>query len=268
MRILFLGDVVGRSGRQAVIEHLGFIRSQHALDFIIVNAENAASGFGCSTKIADQILDAGADVITLGDHAFDQRDILVHLEREPRIIRPLNISKQAPGHGSYLYQLPDGRSVLVVHALGRVFMKQPYDDPFSALDEALNACPLGVVADAVVVEIHAEATSEKMGIGHWCDGRASLVVGTHTHIPTGDTMIMSGGTAYQTDAGMCGDYNSVIGMDKQEPMRRFITGLSSGRMEPASGTATLSGVIVETNDSTGLAVSANAFRFGGVLQST
>ena len=266
MRILFLGDVVGRSGRNAIIENLSAIRASQNLDFIIVNAENAASGFGCSVKIADQILDAGADVITLGDHAFDQRDIMLHLERDSRIIRPLNISKQAPGHGSYLYQLADGRSVMVATVLGRVFMKQPYDDPFSALDEVLNNCPMGTVADAIVVEIHAEATSEKMGIGHWCDGRASLVVGTHTHIPTSDTMILSKGTAYQTDAGMCGDYNSVIGMDKQEPMRRFISGISSGRMEPASGNATLSGIIVETDDATGLAIATSPFKYGGILQ--
>lgn len=265
MKILFLGDVVGRSGRTAVIESLPDLRADLGLDFVVVNGENSASGFGMTAKIADALFEAGADVITLGDHCFDQKEMLSHIQAEPRILRPLNFAKAAPGRGAGLFGATRGRKVFVAVALGRVFMNRPFDDPFSALDAALKQAPLGGVAQASVVEIHAEATSEKMGIGHWCDGRASLVVGTHTHIPTADTMILPRGTAYQSDAGMCGDYNSVIGMDKAEPMSRFITGMGGQRFEPAQGPATLSGVLVETDDATGRARSAQPLRRGGVL---
>lgn len=268
MRILFLGDVVGRSGRAAVTAALPGLRASLSLDFVVVNAENAAAGFGLTTEIATEIFAAGADVITLGDHAFDQKDMLTQVARDGRLIRPLNIARTAPGRGVGVFAAPRGRRVLVAVALGRVFMKQPYDDPFSALDTALAQAPLGAGADAVIVEIHAEATSEKMGVAHWCDGRASLVVGTHTHVPTADTMILNRGTAYQTDAGMCGDYDSVIGMDKLEPMRRFVTGMGQGRFEPAQGEATLCGVLIETDDATGLARSALPFRQGGRLAPT
>ena len=264
MRLLFLGDLVGRAGRGAVIEALPGLRRDMKLDFVVVNAENSASGFGMTAKIADELFAAGADVVTLGDHAFDQKEMLAHIEREPRILRPLNYAPGAPGRGIGVFEATRGRRVAVAVALGRVFMSRPYDDPFSALDAALKPYPLGAV-QAAVVEIHAEATSEKMGIGHWCDGRASLVVGTHTHVPTADAMILPKGTAYQTDAGMCGDYDSVIGMDKAEPMRRFVTGMGSARFEPALGEATISGTLVETDDRTGLAKTVTAFRRGGRL---
>ena len=265
MRLLYLGDVVGRAGRTAVIEGLPDLRARLRLDFVAVNAENAAAGFGCTAKIADEILAAGADALLLGDHAFDQKDMLPHLEREQRIIRPLNIAKSAPGAGFRMLPAPRGRRVAVAVALGRVFMKQPYDDPFSALDAALKAAPLGGGADAVIVEIHAEATSEKAAIGHGLDGRASLVVGAHTHVPTADARILSKGTAFQSDAGMCGDYDSVIGMAKAEPLRRFVTGMPGERFEPASGPASLCGVLVETDDRTGRAVSVAPLREGGGL---
>ena len=268
MRLLFLGDVVGRSGRTALIERLPGLRDDWKLDFVVVNAENSASGFGMTAKIATDILAAGADVITLGDHAFDQKEMLAHIDTEPRILRPLNFAPGAPGRGAGLFEATRGRKVFVAVALGRVFMNRPFDDPFSALDAAMKQAPLGGRAQAAVVEIHAEATSEKMGIGHWCDGRASLVVGTHTHVPTADTMILPKGTAYQSDAGMCGDYNSVIGMEKTEPMKRFITGMGSNRFEPALGEATLSGVLVETDDRTGLAKRVHAIRTGGVLSAS
>ncbi|MDE3122130.1 MAG: YmdB family metallophosphoesterase, partial [Paracoccaceae bacterium] len=212
------------------------------------------------------ILNAGADCVTLGDHAFDQKDMLQFIESEPRILRPLNYAKTAPGKGARLFAAAGGRKVLVTQALGQVFMKRPFDDPFSALDQVLRSHPLGGLAQAIIVDFHAEATSEKMAVGHWCDGRASLVVGTHTHVPTGDAQILPAGTAYLTDAGMCGDYNSVIGMDKAEPMRRFITGMSKTRFEPAEGEATLSGVYVETDDRTGLAKRVAMVRLGGRLQ--
>jgi metallophosphoesterase (TIGR00282 family) len=265
MRLLFLGDVMGRSGRTAVIERLPGLRAAWGLDFVVVNGENASQGAGITGDHAKELLAAGADCLTLGDHAFDQKDMLTHLEREPRLLRPLNIAREAPGRGAGVFEATRGRRVLVAVALGRVFMSRPYDDPFSALDRTLKQAPLGGTVNAAVVEIHAEATSEKMAMGHWCDGRASLVVGTHTHVPTADAMILSRGTAYQTDAGMCGDYDSVIGMEKLEPMRRFVTGMANGRFEPALGEPTICGTLVETDDLTGLARSVSAIRLGGRL---
>ena len=265
MRLLFLGDVVGRTGRAALTDRLPTLRSDHRADFVIVNGENATAGAGLSPEHAQGLLKAGADVVTLGDHAFDQRDMLSFVEREARVLRPLNYAKGAPGQGHRLFTLPDGRKVLVVVVLGQVFMKRPFDDPFSAIEPVLKAHPLGGQAQAIVTEIHAEATSEKMAIGHFCDGRASLVVGTHTHVPTADAQILPGGTGYLTDAGMCGDFDSVIGMEKAEPMRRFITGMSKGRFVPAEGAATLCGVLVETDDRTGRAKAVTPIRQGGRL---
>ncbi len=210
MKILFLGDVVGRSGRDAVISRLPRLREDWALDFVVVNGENATAGAGLSADHAKAILNAGADCVTLGDHAFDQKDMFSFIETEPRIIRPLNYAKTAPGRGARLFEARGGRKILVTQVLGQVFMKRPFDDPFSAVDAVLRTHPLGGMAQAILVDVHAEATSEKMGMGHWCDGRASLVVGTHTHVPTGDAQILAGGTAYQSDAGMCGDYNSAF----------------------------------------------------------
>jgi hypothetical protein len=266
MKILFLGDVMGRSGRSGLTERLGMLRARLGADFIIVNSENATSGAGLSPEHAKAIFDAGADCITLGDHAFDQREMLSFIERDQRVLRPLNFAKGAPGVGHRLFSLPDGRKVLVAQVLGQVFMKRPFDDPFSHVDRVLKSHPLGGLAQAIVLDVHAEATSEKMAMGHFCDGRASLVVGTHTHVPTSDTQILAGGTAYQTDAGMCGDYNSVIGMDPAEPLRRFVTGMGKGRFQPASGPATLSGVLVQTSDKTGKAEAALMVRDGGRLQ--
>jgi 2',3'-cyclic-nucleotide 2'-phosphodiesterase len=265
MRLLFLGDVMGRAGRSAIAESLPQLRRDLRLDFVVVNAENTTSGAGLSAEHARIILAAGADVITLGDHAFDQKDMLSFIEAEPRILRPLNFAKGAPGHGARVFEATQGRKVLVAQALGQVFMKRPFDDPFSALDATLRAHPMGGLVQASLVDIHAEATSEKMAIGHFCDGRASIVVGTHTHVPTADTMILPAGTAYQSDAGMCGDYDSVIGMDKAEPLRRFITGMSRDRFTPAAGPATLCGLYVETDDRSGKATRAQAFREGGRL---
>ena len=265
MRHLFLGDVMGRAGRGAVARHLPGLRRDWKLDFVVVNGENASSGMGLTAAHAQGLFEAGADCVTLGDHAFDQRDMLAHIEQEPRILRPLNYAKAAPGRGARLFDAPGGRKVLVAQVLGQVFMKRPFDDPFSAIDAALRAAPLGGLAQAVIVEVHAEATSEKMALGHWCDGRASLVVGTHTHVPTADTMILAKGCAYQSDAGMCGDYDSVIGMDKLEPISRFVTGMTKGRFEPAVGEATLSGVYLETDDRTGRATRVCPVRLGGRL---
>jgi len=265
MKILFLGDVMGRAGRAAISDHLPRLRKEWSLDFVVVNGENATSGMGLSGAHAQVILDAGADVITLGDHAFDQKDMLTYIDKEPRIIRPMNFSKKAPGIGARVFEATRGRKVLVTQVLGQVFMKRPFDDPFSALDATLRQYPIGGQIQASLVDIHCEATSEKMATGHFCDGRASIVVGTHTHVPTADAMILPGGTAYQSDAGMCGDYNSVIGMDKVEPLRRFITGMPKARFTPAAEEATLSGLYVETNDMTGKAERVEMVRQGGRL---
>ncbi|WP_390910671.1 TIGR00282 family metallophosphoesterase [Pseudosulfitobacter sp. SM2401] len=265
MKILFLGDVMGRAGRRAITENLPRLREAWKLDFVVVNGENATGGMGLSGAHAKVLLEAGADCVTLGDHAFDQKDMLQFIEQEPRVIRPLNFSKASPGKGSRLFTTPTGRKVLVMQALGQVFMKRPFDDPFSAVEPVFKTHPLGGQADAIIVDFHCEATSEKMAMGHWCDGRASLVVGTHTHVPTADAMILPGGTAHLSDAGMCGDYNSVIGMEKHEPLRRFITGMPKERFTPANGEATLSGVYIETDDKTGKATRIEMVRQGGRL---
>lgn len=265
MKILFLGDVMGRAGRAAVVERLPKLREVWKLDFVVVNGENATSGMGLSGAHAKALLDAGADCLTLGDHAFDQKEMLQFIEREKRIIRPMNFAKDAPGRGAAVFTTASGRKVLVAQVLGQVFMKRPFADPFSDVDALLRAHPRGGMVAASLIDIHCEATSEKMGMGHFCDGRASVVVGTHTHIPTGDAQILPGGTGFLTDAGMCGDYNSVIGMEKTEPMRRFVTGMPKGRFTPALGEATLSGFYVETDDKTGGATRVEMVRQGGRL---
>jgi metallophosphoesterase (TIGR00282 family) len=269
MRIAFFGDVVGRSGREGLADHLPGLRRRLGLDFVIVNAENAAAGFGITENTARELYDAGADCLTLGNHSWDQKEAMTYIVREPRLIRPANypILSDAPGRGSNLFELQDGRRILVINLLGRVHM-DALDDPFAAANRELDSAPLGDVADAVVVDMHAEATSEKMAMGHFCDGRASLVVGTHTHVPTADAQILNGGTAYQTDAGACADYDSVIGNHKEEPLRRFTTRISQGRYRPAEGPATICGVYVETDDRTGLARRIAPIRMGGRLAET
>jgi hypothetical protein len=266
MRFAFFGDIVGRSGREGLAEHLPHLRRRLGLQFVVVNAENAAAGFGITENTARELFAAGADCLTLGNHSWDQREALTYIVREPRMIRPLNYPalSDAPGRGAQLFEIAGGRSVLVINLLGRVNMDS-LDDPFAAVDRELSACPLGQAADAVIVDMHAEATSEKMAMGHFCDGRASLVIGTHTHVPTADCQILNGGTAYQTDAGACCDYDSVIGNQKEEPLRRFTTRISGGRYQPAEGPATVCGVYVETDDATGLARRIDPIRIGGRL---
>ncbi len=264
MRILFVGDVMGRSGRAAVAADLPNLRARWGLDCVVVNGENAAGGAGITEAICTDILNAGADAVTLGNHAFDQREALVFIERQPKLVRPLNYPPGTPGRGATLVALRDGRRVLVLNAMGRVFM-DALDDPVRGLEREIDACPLRSGCDAIVVDFHAEATSEKMAVGHIFDGRVSLVVGTHTHVPTADHQVLPGGTAFQSDAGMTGDYDSVIGVDKDEPVRRFVTRLPGGRFEPANGPATLCGVAVETDDATGLATRIAPVRIGGRL---
>ncbi len=269
MRFAFFGDIVGRSGREGLAEHLPYLRRQLGLEFVVVNAENAAAGFGITENTARELFAAGADCLTLGNHSWDQKEALTYIVREPRMIRPLNYPalSDAPGRGAQMFDTERGKRVLVINLLGRVNMDS-LDDPFAAVDRELNACPLGQAVDAVIVDMHAEATSEKMAMGHFCDGRASLVVGTHTHVPTADCQILNHGTAYQTDAGACADYDSVIGNQKEEPLRRFTTRISGGRYQPAEGPATVCGVYVETDDATGLARRVEPIRIGGRLSET
>ncbi len=267
MRLLFLGDVVGRTGRQAVISRLPELRERYKLDFVAVNAENAAGGFGITEAICADLLDAGADVVTLGNHAFDQKEALVFIERQPRLLRPINYPPGTPGRGSGIFKAASGGDVLVINAMGLVFMPE-LADPFRAVEAEVAACGLGRGADAIVIDFHAEATSEKQAMGYFLDGRVSLVVGTHTHAPTADERVLPEGTAFMSDVGMCGDYNSVLGMDRTEPLNRFLTKIPRSRMEPANGPATVSGVAVETDDKTGLATHVAALRLGGVLAPT
>ncbi len=217
MRLIFLGDIVGKSGRDAVHRELPLLRERYRPDLVVINGENAAHGFGITEDIFLDLMAAGADAVTLGNHAFDQREALIFIERHPTLIRPLNWPAGCPGRGTAMIDTASGRRVLVMNAMGRVMIEPQLDDPFPAISRELDACRLGHDCDAILLDFHAEASSEKMAMGHFCDGRASLVVGTHTHVPTADHQILSGGTGYMSDAGMCGDYDSVIGMDKAEP---------------------------------------------------
>jgi 2',3'-cyclic-nucleotide 2'-phosphodiesterase len=264
MRLLFLGDVVGRAGRAVVAERLPSLRERWSLDLVVINGENAAGGFGITEAIYEGLLAAGCDAVTLGNHAFDQREALVFIGRADRLIRPVNFPKGTPGRGAALVEARNGARALVVNVMGQVFMGATLDDPFRLAEAELEACPLGSGCDAAIVDFHAEATSEKQAFGHFVDGRASLVVGTHTHTPTADCRILPGGTAYMSDAGMCGDYDSCLGMKKEEPIHRFLAKLPSGRFEPAEGEATLSGLAVEL-DGRGLATKVAPVRIGGAL---
>ena len=267
MRLLFLGDVVGRSGRTAVVEMLPKLRERYRLDFVVVNGENAAGGFGITEDILQDLLDAGADVVTGGNHSWDQREALVFIERHDRLLRPLNFPPGTPGRGAGHFKARNGADVLVVNAMGRVFM-DPLECPFRAVDSQITACPLGQGADAILVDMHAEATSEKQAMGVFLDGRVSVVVGTHTHVPTADWRVLPKGTAFMTDAGMCGAYTSIIGMDTEEPLSRFLSKIPSGRFKAASGPATICGLAVETDDRTGLATATGMVRLGGAFGST
>lgn len=269
MRSLFLGDVVGRTGREAVAKHLPKLIDELSLDFVLANGENAAGGFGITEKTARYLFDCGVDILTLGNHAFDQPEAIGLVAREPTILRPANypVGAGVPGKGTCLHIDGQDRRILVITVMGRIYM-DALEDPFPVVEEHINSCALGVDADLIVVEIHGEASSEKGAMGHFCDGRASVVFGTHTHIPTADAHILPGGTAFMTDLGMCGDYDSVIGMDKEEPLRRFTTRLRGSRFTPAGGEGTISGLFVISDDRTGLAISCEPVRLGGCLSPT
>jgi len=267
MRILYCGDVMGRSGRDIVTTELPKLRERLKLDFVLVNGENAAGGFGITPDICRLFYQTGADTILLGNHSWDQREIVGYIDSDAKLLRPLNYPKGTPGRGLAVFTLADARKVLVIQLMGRLFM-DALDCPFQALDDGLAAYRLGGNVQAIIVDIHAEATSEKMAIGHVADGRVSLVAGTHTHVPTADAQILPGGTAYVTDVGMCGDYDSVIGIKKEIPIQRFRRKMPGERFAPAEGPATLCAIYVETDDRTGKAKRIAPLRLGGRLAET
>ncbi len=264
MNLLFIGDVVGRTGRAAVYDRLPGLRAELGLDFVVLNGENAAGGYGITEKICGEFYECGVDVITAGNHVWDQREIIAYIARDSRLLRPLNYPEGTPGAGFGVYDAPGERRVLVAHVMCRLFMN-PLDDPFAAADAVLADYPLLQSVNATVLDIHGEATSEKQALAHHVDGRVSLAVGSHTHVPTADAQVLPGGTAYQTDAGMCGDYDSVIGMGKENAILRFTRKMPTERLKPALGEATLCAVYVETDDATGLATRVAPLRLGGRL---
>ena len=266
MRILFLGDIVGRTGRDGLVKHLPDLKARLKPDVIIVNGENAAGGYGITDKIAQEFFALGVHCITTGNHAWDQKEMLRTINNEPRILRPLNYPDGTPGRGLYLHSLPDGRKILIVNVMAHLHMNPTLDDPFATMEKLVAQHRLGTSANAIFVDFHAEATSEKMAFGHIFDGRVSAVIGTHTHIPTADDQILPKGTAYMTDAGMCGDYDSIIGMKKEGSIWKFTRKLPTGeKNSPAEGEATLCGALIVTDKTSGLAQSIQPLRIGGKL---
>jgi metallophosphoesterase (TIGR00282 family) len=264
MRLLFLGDVVGRAGRDAVARHLPGLRDRLSLDFVVANGENVAHGFGITERTARDLYESGVDCITTGNHVWDQREIVATIDADPRLLRPINFPRGTPGRGIGVFTV-GRRRVVVVNVRARLFM-DPLDDPFSAVDSVLATQRLGAGVDAILVDVHGEASSEKMALGHFCDGRASIVVGSHSHVPTADAQVLPGGTAYQTDAGMCGDYDSVIGMKKEAAVQRFVRKMPGERLSPAEGEGTMCGVFVELDPGTGRALRVDPVRAGGRLK--
>jgi len=264
MRILFLGDIVGRDARDAITAQLPDLRRDYKLDAVIINAENAAHGFGVTAQICDDLYKAGADCLTTGNHIWDQREIMSYIDNTHKLLRPINFPDGTPGRGHTIIQTPRGEKILVVNAMARLFM-DALDDPFAAMEKICNTYRLGKDVNAIFLDFHGEASSEKMAMGHFLDGRVSFVVGTHTHVPTADLRIMPKGTGYQTDAGMCGNYDSVIGMDANLALHRFVRKVPGERLRPAEGPVTLCGVMLEVDGKTGLCTSVSPFRSGGQL---
>ncbi len=267
MRIFFLGDIVGRSGCSAIKKNLPNIIKQKKIDFVIVNGENAANeGVGITEEISKDLFNSGVNVITTGNHVWDQKEAMQYIEKEEKLLRPENLFHPSPGKGFGIYSLKNGMKIGVLNLMGNIFMKKS-DDVFKCASKFLEKNILKKNYDFLVVDFHGEITSEKMAIGHFFDGKATLVVGTHTHVPTHDARILNFGTAYQTDAGMCGDYNSVIGMDKDNSINRFMK-KDSIKHFPSEGGAALCGVIVEAINENGLANKVEHFIFGENLINT
>ncbi len=265
MKILFVGDIVGGVGRRVVVDNVLHLKLEHKIDFVIANCDNAAGGFGVNRNAEKELLDAGVDVLTGGDHIWDQREVTSFINESKRLLRPANFPKSCPGVGARIFLDAANRKILVIHLLGQVFIKYHVSCPFEAVSQILENNQMGRDVDMIFVDFHAEATSEKMAMGKFLDGKVSAVIGSHTHIPTADCHVMKGGTAYQSDAGMCGDYDSVIGMEKTVPLQMFVHKRKFDKMQPAKGEATLCGVVVEVDNSTGLAEKIYPIRVGGVL---
>ena len=265
MRILFLGDVVGRNARKTVLSNLANLKSKYHIDFTIVNVENAADGRGVTPKIADDFLNTGVDVLTTGNHVWDKREIINYISQESRLLRPINMPEGTPGNGKKEILIKNGTKILVLNAMANLFMPKN-ESVFQTLDKTLMNISLGTDYNAIILDLHGEATSEKMAVGHYFDGKISMIVGTHTHIPTADYQILPNGTAYQTDIGMCGDYDSVIGMEKKGAISRFFSKKSF--LKVAKGEITICGSIVEIDDKTGKALKISPLRMGGRLSST
>ena len=261
MNIIFIGDIVGRSGREAVTNNISYLKKNYNSEVIIANAENAASGYGLTKKIAEDLFNLGIDVLTLGNHAWDQREMLSYIEKCPRIIRAINYPNGVPGKGYYKVTLEDGRSLIVIQSMLRLFMNISLDDPFSIISKKISSESLGISCNGILVDVHGEATSEKNAFAHYLDGKVTAVLGTHTHIPTADARILENKTAYQTDVGMTGDYDSVIGFEKDKPLHAFTKGYrSEGRFIPANGKGKICGAFIKSNDKNGLAERIEPFQ--------
>lgn len=267
MRILFIGDIVGRSGRDALARYLPEAKAKLKPDVTIVNGENAAHGVGIVDKMCQEFYALGTDIVTTGNHIWDQREIILTIDRDPKLLRPANFPKGTPGRGFAVHSLMDGRKILVINAMGRVFM-DALDDPFAVVNDIVERHVMGRQVQAAFLDFHGEATSEKMAMAHYLDGRVSAVVGTHTHLPTADCQIFDGGTAFQSDAGMTGDYNSVIGVKKDVPIQRFVRKMPTERMSPAEGEGTMCGTFIVTDDQTGRAQNIAPVRMGPRLAGT
>lgn len=264
IRILFLGDVVGRNARDEIIARLPEWRKRWKLDAVVVNAENAANGFGITAQICQDLYKAGVDCLTTGNHIWDQREIISYIDRDPKLLRPLNYPEGTPGKGAFLLETARGHKVLIVNIMARLFMES-LDDPFAAAEKICKAYQLGRNVNGILLDFHGEASSEKMAMGIFCDGRISGLVGTHTHVPTADAQILPKGTGYMTDAGMCGCYDSVIGMDAPLAIGRFVRKVPGEKLRPAEGPVTLCGVVFSIDPATGLCVGIEPVRQGGKL---
>jgi metallophosphoesterase (TIGR00282 family) len=265
MKILFLGDIVGRNARDEIAAQLPGIRKAHAIDCVIINAENAAHGFGITAQICDDLFKAGADCLTTGNHVWDQREIMGYIDRSQKVLRPLNYPEGTPGRGATVIETARGEKILVANIMARLFM-DALDDPFAAAEKLCRQYRLGQDVQAIFVDFHGEASSEKTAMGYHLDGRVSCVVGTHTHVPTADARVLPQGTGFQTDAGMCGSYDSVIGMEASLALHRFVRKIPGEKLRPAEGPVTLCGIIADIDSSTGLCRRIEPFRMGGVLR--
>ncbi len=267
MKVVFLGDVVGRAGRDAVFKYLPTIKEKLKPDFIFINGENAAAGFGITKKIAEEFFDAGVDLITLGNHVFDQKELVAYLSQTSKMIRPLNFPKTTPGKGAVILTATNGKKILVINMIARLFMELS-DNPFFMIDEYLKSHILGKTVHSIIIDFHGEATSEKSAFANFLDGRVSAVVGTHSHVPTSDQRILPKGTAFQTDLGMCGNYDSVIGMVKELAIAKFMNKTPVEKLKPQEGEGMICGSVIHIDDISGLATKIQPLRLGKGLEET